>query len=104
MAKNHPRPQGPVSVVPRASFAKDLRKRGLTAEDRVELAAFRELLLTGEPLPAAYNEHALREDWAGYLECHLAGDWLVIYKRHPGSVVLYRTGTHGELFTRKLKR
>lgn len=47
-----------------------------------------------------YGEHELMEDWAGYLECHLGGDWLVIYKRFSDRIVLYRTGTHADLFGR----
>lgn len=31
-------------------------------------------------------------------ECHLAGDWLLIYQRDAENLVLIRTGSHNELF------
>jgi mRNA-degrading endonuclease YafQ of YafQ-DinJ toxin-antitoxin module len=32
------------------------------------------------------------------LECHLAGDWLLIYRITLDELVLVRTGSHTELF------
>ena len=36
--------------------------------------------------------------WLGWRECHLAPDWLLIYKRCPDELVLGRTGSHSDLF------
>ena len=83
---------------PRAGFVKDLKRRGLTPEEREILQGFLTHINEDADLVELYGEHALREEWAGYLECHLAGDWLVIYKRLKGRIVLYRCGTHAELF------
>jgi mRNA-degrading endonuclease YafQ of YafQ-DinJ toxin-antitoxin module len=41
-----------------------------------------ELFLAGAPLPESWKPHPLgagRVDWTGYMECHLAADWLLIY-------------------------
>lgn len=92
-----------MKVQVRPSFDSDLDRYGLSAEESQELADFHEALAAG-PLPRHYGEHELIGDWAGYLECHLADDWLVIYKRFRDRVVLYRTGTHKELFDHVLKR
>lgn len=48
-------------------------------------------------------DHPLTGDWMGHRECHIGGDFLLIYKledvvRH-GFVVFVRSGTHAELFS-----
>lgn len=55
---------------------------------------------TGD-LPAGYRDHALQGDWADHRECHVGGDFLLIY-RYPNktSVQFVRAGTHSELFGR----
>lgn len=45
-----------------------------------------------------YRPHKLRGEYEGYWECHLAPDWLLIYSLSAGSVYLYRTGSHSDLF------
>lgn len=62
-------------------------------------------LLTGNdaPLPAQWLDHPLTGEWLGYRECHVGGDFLLIYKlddtgKH-GLVVFVRSGTHSELFS-----
>jgi len=57
-----------------------------------------ELLQAGKPLPEAFREHALEGDFAGFTECHVNADWLLIYRVLRHRVVLYRTGTHRDLF------
>lgn len=37
-------------------------------------------------------------NWAGYKECHLAPDWLLVYKVVGNELRLARTGTHSDLF------
>lgn len=48
--------------------------------------------------PIQYEPHKLHGKWSGYLECHLAQDWLLIYKIDAKFVYLYRTGSHDDLF------
>lgn len=52
--------------------------------------------------PAEWKDHALTGNWDGHRECHIGGDFLLIYTlddagKH-GLVVFVRTGTHSELF------
>jgi mRNA interferase YafQ len=57
------------------------------------------LLLDDKPLPANNRDHALSGDWAGYRECHLKPDLLLIYKKSNVEVLrLARLGSHSELF------
>ena len=52
------------------------------------------------PLGAEWKDHALKgREWEGCRECHVGGDFLLIYEiRQDGSVVFVRTGSHSELF------
>jgi len=56
------------------------------------------LLIAAEPLPPRMKDHALTGDWAGYRDCHIETDWLVLYKIEGDDLVLARTGTHADLF------
>lgn len=52
-------------------------------------------------LPEHYHEHGLDKravNWAGFLECHLSGDLIVIYMRLENLVRLHRIGSHADLF------
>ena len=58
-----------------------------------------ELLLSGQVLPANTRDHALIGDWAGYRECHLKPDLLLIYRKPDADTLrLARLGSHSELF------
>ena len=54
------------------------------------------------PLPAQYQDHPLQGDWKDHRDCHIRGDWLLIYliglDKDGEFVVFVRTGTHSELF------
>ena len=58
------------------------------------------LLQACQPLPPKYLDHPLNGNYAGYRECHIEPDWLLIYKIENDmlTLVLFRTGTHSDLF------
>ena len=62
------------------------------------------LLLVGNeaPLGQEWLDHALTGNWSGHRECHIGGDFLLIYRlddsRKHGMVFFVRVGTHAELF------
>ncbi|WP_445180133.1 type II toxin-antitoxin system YafQ family toxin [Pseudomonas sp. McL0111] len=57
------------------------------------------MLFLGEPLPAEYLDHALTGDWSGFRECHIGGDFLMIYESSsPDRLTFVDLGTHSELF------
>ncbi|MDR1766452.1 MAG: type II toxin-antitoxin system YafQ family toxin, partial [Lachnospiraceae bacterium] len=37
-------------------------------------------LACGIPLEPVNKDHALKGEWAGYRECHIEPDWLLIYR------------------------
>lgn len=51
-------------------------------------------------LPQKHLDHSLVGDYAGHRECHIASDWLLIYKieKDDSTLSLTRTGTHSDLF------
>ncbi|HCN71553.1 MAG TPA: type II toxin-antitoxin system mRNA interferase toxin, RelE/StbE family [Pusillimonas sp.] len=98
------------TTLPRASdytkeFLKDWKR--LSHSGRYDMNRLKEAmeLLTANNglLPPEWLDHALTGDWAGYRECHVGGDFLLIYRlddtgKH-GLVVFVRSGTHSELFS-----
>ena len=51
-----------------------------------------------DTLPQKNLDHSLSGDYSGHRECHVAPDWLLIYRQDEEELLLYRTGTHGDLF------
>lgn len=61
------------------------------------------LIANDAPLGPEWLDHPLKGEWSGYRECHIGGDFLLIYEVDDnagkgGSIVFERTGTHSELF------
>ncbi len=54
----------------------------------------------GTSLAEQYHDHALVGDFAGFRECHVTPDWLLIYCIDNDLLILTlsRTGTHSDLF------
>lgn len=79
-------------------FKKDYklcRKRGYNME---LLQSVISVLAIPEALPEKYKDHTLTGNYANKRECHILPDWLLIYRIDGGELVLYRTGTHSDLF------
>ena len=81
-------------------FKKDFKlaaKRGLKIKLLEDVIT---ALAAGESLDDKYRDHALSGNWAGFRECHILPDWLLIYRVENDVLVLTltRTGTHSDLF------
>jgi mRNA interferase YafQ len=51
------------------------------------------------PLESRLRDHELSGDWAGYRECHVKPDMLLIYRKTDNDLLrLARLGSHSELF------
>lgn len=56
-------------------------------------------LSNDEPLEIRHRDHDLTGNWAGYRECHIKPDLLLIYKKSESDTLrLARLGSHSELF------
>lgn len=49
-------------------------------------------------LPIKNQDHNLKGNLANKRECHIAPDWLLIYRIKDDELILDRTGTHADLF------
>lgn len=83
-------------------FKKDFEiavKRGC---DVGELQKVISILVSEQPLPEKYRDHALTnsKEYINVRECHIQPDWLLIYKIYKDSLILklIRTGSHSDLF------
>jgi mRNA interferase YafQ len=83
------------------SFLKDWER--LSHSGRYDMNRLKEtmhlLIANTGMLPAEYKNHPLVGDWVGFDECHVGGDFLMIYERRAdGWLVFTRAGTHSDLF------
>lgn len=81
-------------------FKKDYKvaiKRGL---DITKLDRVIRILANNEHLPTIYKDHELSGSFKGFRECHIEPDWLLVYHLTIDGLylVLFRTGTHSDLF------
>ncbi|MDO4467808.1 MAG: type II toxin-antitoxin system YafQ family toxin [Bacillota bacterium] len=83
-------------------FKKDLKLAKKQNRDLDKLFQTIEILANGGVLGAKYRDHELTGNFKGTRECHIEPDWLLIYEIQNDVLVLmlYRLGTHSELFKR----
>ena len=76
---------------------KRIQKRGYNIELLIE--PFEQLMACGN-VNVIYKPHKLFGKYAGYWECHIQPDWLLIWDvdEQIKCVVLHYTGTHSDLF------
>ena len=59
-----------------------------------------DFLINEKPLSEKLMDHSLSGEYSGHRECHIAPDWLLIYKIEKDimTLTLTRTGFHSDLF------
>jgi mRNA interferase YafQ len=82
------------------SFKKDyklIKKRGYNLSKLHEV--FKQLIEKGY-VDAEYLPHKLTGNYSGYWECHIQGDWLLVWETDKDLKIvrLIATGTHSDLF------
>ena len=86
------------------AFLKDWERLGRSG--RYDLGRLKEamvlLIANDAPLGPEWLDHPLKGAWDGHRECHIGGDFLLVYRLaempDSGLIVFVRTGTHAELF------
>ena len=81
-------------------FQKDYKKAVKSGRDITRLKQVMTWIAQEQDLPPALRDHKLIGNYQGRRECHLAGDWLLIYKLEKGAVIFERTGSHADLFNK----
>lgn len=73
-----------------------IKKRGLDISLLNEVV---DLLRQGKKLEERYRDHGLTGNFAGFRECHIKPDWLLIYLIEDDilTLTLIDTGSHSDL-------
>jgi mRNA interferase YafQ len=94
------------AVLPRAAdcakaFLEDWQR--LSHSGRFDVVRLKEammLLIANEAsLGHEWLDHQLKGEWADHRECHIGGDFLLIYQIEANTINFVRSGTHSELFS-----
>ena len=84
---------------PTTEYRKDLKRY---KNNPKKLAALKEVLLmlmNEQTIPVEYYPHMLRGNYTGCMECHIQGNFLLIWVDEENDVIeLVRLGSHSELF------
>ena len=93
------------AALPRtADFSKGFHKdwERLDRAGRFDLKRLKEVMLlliaNDAPLGPEWFDHALKGEWADHRECHVGGDFLLIYTADDRQIAFVRAGTHADLF------
>ncbi len=87
-----------LEITPTGKFKKDYKlckKRGCNMD---LLQNIIDTLAIPETLPPKNEEHGLKGNYINKRECHITPDWLLVYRVEGDRLMLYRTGTHSDLF------
>lgn len=80
------------------SFKRDLKKVKKRAKNLDKLYSIVEKLVKNIELEPHNRPHKLSGNYDDKWECHIEPDWLLVYEITDELVILYRTGTHSDLF------
>jgi mRNA interferase YafQ len=86
-----------------SAFKRDYKRAKATPRHSKDLdlllSGVLERLVSDEVLPENNRDHRLSGAWAGYRECHVKPDLLLIYRKLDADTLrLARLGSHSELF------
>ncbi|MDZ7593263.1 MAG: type II toxin-antitoxin system YafQ family toxin [Thiobacillus sp.] len=93
------------AALPRATdytkaFQKDWER--ISRSGRYDMKRLKEVMLlliaNDAPLGPEWLDHPLKGEWADHRECHVGGDFLLIYQVEGKLINFVRAGTHSELF------
>ena len=90
---------------PSTQYKKDLKRVRNNPKKAQALLEVLHLLEQELEIPQEYNPHMLTGDYNGCMECHIQGDFLLIWiDEDVAEIDLVRLGSHSELFGKGVKR
>lgn len=93
------------TLYPTTQFKKDIKRFRNNKSKICKLMEILKLLQEEIPLPEIYKPHMLTGDYSGCMECHIEGDFLLIWiDPNTDEIDLVRLGSHSELFGKDRKR
>jgi mRNA interferase YafQ len=87
-----------LNLVWTGQFKKDYKRAKKQGKPLDDLRSVVEKLAGRTPLPPKNRDHPLSGRWHKHRECHIAPDWLLIYRTDGDDLILERTGSHSEPF------
>ncbi len=89
-----------LKIVYTSSFKKDFKKISKQGKNLELIQIAIKKLSQKESLETKYKDHPLIGNYKGKRECHISPDWLLVYEidSKKQELVLYRTGSHSDLF------
>jgi len=79
-------------------FKRDVKRLLRRGKDMHKLKEIIDRLVRAQELPARTGDHQLKGTLKDCRECHIEGDWLLIYRIEGSELCLIRTGSHSDLF------
>ncbi|CAN2040091.1 mRNA interferase toxin YafQ [Candidatus Magnetomoraceae bacterium gMMP-15] len=79
-------------------FQKDIKRLKRSSKDIEKLFFVINKLAEGEKLSRIYRDHPLKGVFKSKRDCHIEDDWILIYSIEDNELILYRTGSHSQLF------
>lgn len=76
---------------------KRVRRGRLGAKLEEQLGSVLALLVTDQPLPERYVDHALVGQWNGFRDCYVFPDLVLICEKPDDVLRLIRLGSHSDL-------
>lgn len=84
---------------PTSQYKKDYKRFRNNPKRLEKLMKILHRLANEEPIPKENKPHMLIGDYKGYMECHIDGDYLLIwFDPETDEIDLVRLGSHSELF------
>ncbi len=79
-------------------FKRDVKRLLKRGKEMNKLKEIIDSLVQAQELPARTRDHQLKGTLKDCRECHIEGDWLLIYRIEGSELCLIRTGSHSDLF------
>lgn len=89
-----------LAAVFKKQFSRDLKLAVKRGKSLKKITAVIDLLRTQQSLPPSLRDHALSGDYAGYRDCHVEPDLVLIYRivQTELQLICVRLGSYSDLF------
>lgn len=87
------------NLKPSTQYKKDYKRIRNNQKKKEKLLNILRMLENEEKIPDEFKPHMLTGNYAGHMECHIDGDFLLIwFDPATDDIDLVRLGSHSELF------
>ncbi len=89
-----------LKAIYKSAFKRDVRRAVKRGKSLKKIMDAVRLLCSQSPLPPSFRDHALKGKFAGYRDCHVEPDLILVYRIVDDrlELVCFRLGSHDDLF------